>query len=60
MEYLESTWEGMGKVDAKFGFLERSRNTILNTGYQYVIFKSKAKKYAHTFKKKIILFYAKP
>jgi len=59
MEYLESTWEGMGKVNAKFGFLERSRNTILNTGYQYVVFKSRVKKYVQTLKRQLILFYAK-
>ncbi|AZQ58036.1 hypothetical protein EJ994_04165 [Maribacter sp. MJ134] len=59
MEYVDSTWEGMGKVTTKFGFLERSRNAILNTGYQYVAFKSRAKKYAYTLKRKLILFYSK-
>ncbi|PIB23799.1 hypothetical protein BFP77_15950 [Maribacter sp. 4U21] len=59
MEYADSTWKGMGKISTKFRFLERSRNTILNTGYQYVVFKSRAKKYAYTLKRKIILFYSK-
>ena len=58
MEYLESTWEGMSKVDTKFGFLERSRNTILTIGYQYVVFKSRVKKYVQTLKRQLILFYA--
>jgi hypothetical protein len=59
MEYVDSTWEGMGKISTKIRFLERSRNTILNTGYQYVAFKSRAKKYVHTLKRKLILFYSK-
>ena len=59
MEYLESTWGDIRKVDAKFGFLERSRITILNTGYQYVIFKSRIKKYVQTIKRQLTLFYAK-
>jgi len=59
MEYLESTWGGIRKTHTKFDFLERSRNTILNTGYQYVVFKSRVKKYAYTLKRQLILFYAK-
>ena len=59
MEYLERTWEHPRTIDKEFGLLDRSRNTILNTGYKYFVFKSKAKKFAHSLKSQIVLLFTK-
>jgi|AntAceMinimDraft_11_1070367.scaffolds.fasta_scaffold10296_2 hypothetical protein len=38
-------------------FLEKGRNIVLNAGYYYVVWKSKAKKNVITLKKRVLLFY---
>ena len=42
------------KTSTQGDFLEQSRNTILNLGYDYVIFKSKAKRTLISIKRRIV------
>ena len=42
------------QVSTQDEYLERSRDTILNLGYAFVIFKSKAKKTLIRFKRRIV------
>ncbi len=41
-----------------YDFLEKSRNAVLNAGYDYVVWKSRVKKNAVSLKKRMLMFYS--
>ncbi|WP_156950009.1 hypothetical protein [Maribacter antarcticus] len=40
-----------------YDFLEKGRNVVLSTGYDYVVWKSRIKKNAISLKRRVLLFY---